>query len=194
MANNINVDKVTAVIGVIANEDRESLIQLLKRNRYNPISEDKDTVLLLAMQAIKDSPSFRKDMAAYISSFADGNTSNAEGKGFLGGLFAKKEGGTGVGNAIRSIFSQENISSATQAGINALSIKLANDAAKKGNQQAIDLQRAQADTAAAQYLLAQQGGGITSAKSGTPGWVIPVVIGVGVILIGTVIFFAVRKK
>lgn len=124
-------------------------------------------------------------------------------------------GTTRVGDTLRSVgstlFSKENVSTLFSAGVGFLSTKLQDSAAKKGNQQAIDYENAKARTLAEQNKLLQSqqqaptsggqtfmpsdlGGSTPPPPSGTPKWVLPVAIGGGVLILGTVVFLAMRGK
>ena len=125
-------------------------------------------------------------------------------------------GTTRVGDTLRSVgstvFSKENISTLFSAGLGFLTTRLQDSAAKKGNQQAIDYENAKARTLAEENKKLQLQGlppisggtmppsdlgvGTTPppSSSGTPKWVLPVAIGGGVLILGTVIFLAMRPK
>jgi hypothetical protein len=123
-------------------------------------------------------------------------------------------GTTRVGDTLRSagstLFSKENVSTLFSAGVGYVSTRLQDSASKKGNQQAIDYENAKARTLAEQNKLLQSqqqaptsggtmppldlGGSTTPPKSGTPKWVLPVAIGGGVLILGTVVFLAMRGK
>ena len=75
-------------------------------------------------------------------------------------------------------------------------VKLQNQAAKQGNQQAIDFQVAQAQTYANQALASQAAAAAASAqpKKSSNKWIMPVAIGGGVLILGVILFVALRKK
>ena len=100
---------------------------------------------------------------------------------------AKK--GTAVGNLLRNIFSKENVATLVQTGIGYGAAKLQDSANKSSEQRAIDYQIATAKAAEAQALVQAQNPPAAKNK-----WILPVGIGLGVILVGTVIYFAVKKK
>ena len=195
---------VTRAIALMSEYDKPTLLAILKRSGslVTELSSQQE-ILDASFKALKDSSRFRQDLLDYIKVVTDesddANFSNFNFKN----LFAKKEGGSGVGNALRNIFSQENISALAGAGIAYASTRLQDSASKKGNQQAIDYKNAEANTYLAQeraalaaQLASQSGGGGTTPPptKGTPKWVLPVAIGGGVLVIGVVLFFALRKK
>ena len=128
--------------------------------------------------------------------------------------YRQVNGTTRVGDTLRSVgstvFSKENISTLFSAGLGFLTTRLQDSAAKKGNQQAIDYENAKARTLAEENKKLQLqgqppisggtmppfdlGGGTPPPPSGTPKWVLPVAIGGGVLILGTVIFLAMRRK
>lgn len=97
--------------------------------------------------------------------------------------------GTAVGNLLRNIFSKENVSTLVQTGIGYGAAKLQDSANKSSEQRAIDYQIATARATEAQALVQAQNPPAAKNK-----WILPVGIGLGVILVGTIIFFAVKKK
>lgn len=99
-------------------------------------------------------------------------------------------GGSKVGGILRSVFSQENIGLLVSAGIGAASTKLQDSASSKGNQQAIEFEKAKAETAARE-IEAKSGLNTPTPK---PKWVLPVAIGGGLLVVGLIVYFATRKK
>lgn len=95
--------------------------------------------------------------------------------------------GTAVGNLLRNIFSKENVSTLVQTGIGYGAAKLQDSANKSSEQRAIDYQIATARATEAQALVQAQNPPAAKNK-----WILPVGIGLGVILVGTIIFFAVK--
>ena len=195
---------VTRAIALMSEYDKPTLLAILERSGslVTEMSSQQE-ILDASFKALKDSSRFRQDLLDYIKNVTDesddANFSNFNFKN----LFAKKEGGSGVGNALRNVFSQENISALAGAGIAYASTRLQDSASKKGNQQAIDYKNAEANTYLAQeraalaaQLASQSGVGTTptTPKSKTPKWVLPVAIGGGVLVIGVVLYFSLRKK
>jgi hypothetical protein len=178
---------------------------------YVDSNSTQDELLSDALKGVRDSSRFRIYLEQYLkkanemSSFSgmDGNYSNFNLKETLKSTFCKKEGGSAAGNALR-----ENIGPLIGAGIGALSTKLADSSAKKGNEQAIQFEKEKANTAAQEAKklelqneatrLAQGSANtpssVTPTSSGTPKWVMPVAIGGGVLVLGTILFFVFRKK
>jgi hypothetical protein len=216
MENTNQSDVILGALGTMSIEDRDSLIAMLQQSGYYvDSSSSQDELLSDSLKAIRDSSKFRIYLEQYLkkltsmSSFSgddEGFYSNSDGStkksSALGGLLKKKEGGTAVGNAFR-----QNIGVAIGAGIGALSTKLADSSAKKGNEQAIAFETAKAKTAAEQANLLQRqleasqsvGGGVLTGspdatQKGGKKWVLPVAIGGGVLVIGAILFFVLRKK
>jgi hypothetical protein len=184
--------------------DKPTLLAILERSGslVTEMSSQQE-ILDASFKALKDSSRFRQDLLDYIKMVTDesddANFSN--GSGWLKNLFAKKDGGTAVGRGLRTIFSQENVSALAGAGIAYASTRLQDSASKRGNQQAIDYKNAEANNflaqeraAIASQLASQSGVGGTPPSKERPKWVLPLAIGGGVLVIGVVLFFALRKK
>jgi hypothetical protein len=97
--------------------------------------------------------------------------------------------GTKVGNLLRNIFTKENVDTLVKTGIGYGATKLQDSANKTSEQRAIDYQIATARAAESQAILQAQN---TETKKNK--WILPVGIGLGVILIGTIIFFVVKSS
>jgi hypothetical protein len=97
--------------------------------------------------------------------------------------------GTKVGNLLRNIFTKDNVDTLVKTGIGYGATKLQDNANKTSEQRAIDYQIATARAAESQAILQAQN---TEAKKNK--WILPVSIGLGVILIGTIIFFVVKSS
>jgi len=198
-------------------EDRDSLIAMLQQSGYYvDSSSTQDELLSDSLKAIRDSSKFRIYLEQYLKKLTSMSSFSGDDEEFysnlpgdttkkpsaIGGLFKKKEGGTAVGNALR-----QNIGVGIGAAIGAFSTKLADSSAKKGNEQAIAFEMAKAKTAAEQANLLQRqleasqstGGGVLTGspdatQKGGKKWVLPVAIGGGVLVIGAILFFVLRKK
>jgi hypothetical protein len=103
--------------------------------------------------------------------------------------------GSAFGNVLRNVFSKENIDTAIKSGISIAATKLAANASKGSEQNAIQYETQKAQTAAAEELAAnaKKAASEAGAKSSTPKWVLPVGIGVGVLVLGTIVYFIVKK-
>jgi hypothetical protein len=95
--------------------------------------------------------------------------------------------GTKVGNLLRNIFTKENVDTLVKTGISYGATKLQDSANKSSEQRAIDYQIASAKASESQALLNAQNPQPSKNK-----WILPVGIGLGVILVGTIIYFAVK--
>jgi hypothetical protein len=209
MANLQNAQKgeeiVTSAIALMSEYDKPALLEILKRSgsMVTELSTQQE-MLDASFKALKDSERFRQDLLDYIQATqteGDANFSNASG--WLKKLFAKKEGGSAVGNALKNVFSQENISALAGVGISYASTRLQDSASKKGNQQATDYKVAEANASLAEAKRLEAEGNANATRgasqtnaptSGRPKWVLPVAIGGGVLVLGVVLYFALRKK
>jgi hypothetical protein len=186
-------DNVVEIVGIIAVEDKPAIIDILKRNG-SLVTEmsTTDEIIEASLKSIKDNTRFRKDLKDYLvmayktNGDSVSNFSNAGGEGW------KK-----VKNALGSVFSEENISQLAGVGIGYLGARMNANAQRGNNQQAIDFEKAKAQNSALELAklealskLPQSSGSSQSSKK----WIIPVAIGGGVLLIGTILFFVLRKK
>lgn len=103
--------------------------------------------------------------------------------------------GSGAGNLLRNVFSKENIDTIVKSGISIAATKLAANASKGSEQNAIQYEAQKAQTAANEELAAnaKKAAAEAGATGATPKWVLPVGIGVGVLVLGTVVYFIVKK-
>jgi hypothetical protein len=104
---------------------------------------------------------------------------------------------TKVGALLSTIFSQENINTAVGLGMQYASTRLNANAQKGTNQQAIDFEKAKTDSALAQAKVLEAQGKlpqVSDKPSGDKKWVMPVAIGGGILVLGTIIYFVMKKK
>jgi len=195
-------DEISSIVGLIAVEDKPALIGLLQSSG-SLVTEmsTQDELLDATFKAIRDSNKFRNDLSKYLTETAS-NESDADYGNYVDGDFFNQSG-TGkakVKDALGSLFSKENIAKFGAIGIDALGSKLNNAANKGAGKQAIEYEKAKADSAAAtaaataaeiERLKAQKDLG---GKKPMPKWVLPVSIGGGLLIIGTIVFFAMRKN
>ena len=143
-------DAVVEAIGVMSVEDKPALVDILKRNGslVTELSTE-DEILDASFKALKDNKNFRREIQDYLVtalSSVDDETSNfSNGKGAGWAKFK-----AGLGNLGKTIFSQENISIAVGLGMTYASTRLNANAQRGSNQQAIDYERAKAETAMAE--------------------------------------------
>jgi LPXTG-motif cell wall-anchored protein len=200
------MDLIIGAVGTISIDDKPTLVYMLQKNgslitEVNTQSE----ILDATFKAIRDSNSFRQDLTDYLVSQGELMVEVDEGDS----NFVNKDGGTAVGNFFRtvgqgfkkvgsSIFTKENTQLLTSAGIGYLSASLQAKAQRGQGQQAIDYTNSQANLEALklkQLEASQQlGGGLAPTGEKKNKWVLPVAIGGGVLLLGTILFFAFRKK
>lgn len=103
--------------------------------------------------------------------------------------------GSGAGNLLRNIFSKDNIDTIVKSGISIAATKLGAAASKGSEQNAIAYEAQKAQTAANEELAAnaKKAAAEAGAESSTPKWVLPVGISVGVLVLGTVVYFIIKK-
>jgi len=127
--------------------------------------------------------------------------------------YRQVNGTTRVGDTLRSIFNKETIGALFQGGVQLATNSITSKQERKGNQQAIDYANAQANLLAQQSkatelqqnvgasnvptFMPNMGGGDEGGggkKPDTkPKWILPVAIGGGVLVLGTIIFLVVKK-
>lgn len=198
--NELSEQVITTTIALMSQEDKATLVNMLKRS--GSLVDDLSTqqqLLDASFKALKESPRFRSDLNKYVkmatqenaqfSNYVDGSFYNQSG-----GAYKKEHGYTRVGGALRSIFSAENVSALAGAGIGLLSAKLQSQATKGSDQRAIDYKVAEANAALAEAERLKLSALTPSASGGKNKWVVPVAIGGGVILIGVILFVALRKN
>jgi hypothetical protein len=197
-------DLLMQSIGLMAYEDRDTLVTLLRKNGVQ-VEDNVSTNDLLNMTyvAIANSLQFKKDLAKYLESkaiesyegYVDEEFFNLTKEEREAKRTAKKtaktetrktQGGTKVGLAIKSVATPENIQSVINTGLGVLADSLTAKADRKAIQDATALasERSQQAIAEAQ---AQD-----SAKSKIKAWIIPTII--GVVVIGGIVTYLVIKK
>jgi hypothetical protein len=195
-------DFIVESLGVMVVEDKPALLDILQRNGSLVTDESSEAEILDAsIKAIKDNKNFRKDIQDYLSivlqSEDDGANSsfaNSKGEGW-------KKVKTGLGSFAKQLFSKENVTAGIGLGMGYLGARLNSNATKSSNQQAIDYERAKAEASAQETkrletegLLAQMKSTVVGSDGKTKNWVLPVAIIGGVAVIGTILFFVLRKK
>jgi hypothetical protein len=186
-------DAISTAVGIMSLEDRDSLISLLQKNGSFVASDStQEELLSAAFKAIKNSPRFRNDLQAYLTSAVEneadyGNFSDDSAYSNETGTPKKQ---TRVGSLLSSVFTSENISKIVGTGIGVLGTKLQSNANKSSEQRAIDYQVAVAQAEAAKIAAAAA---VPPAKE-KPKWVLPVAIVGGLLVIGTIVYFVARKK
>jgi hypothetical protein len=140
-------------------------------------------------------PKLKKDRLSNIESLNSNFSSFSDFDDNFANQGAKEK--TAVGNALATIFSQENINTAFGLGMGVLATRMNANAQKGTNQQAIDFEKAKTENALAQARILEAQGRlpqVTSTPSGSKKWVMPVAIGGGILLLGTIIYFVAKKK
>lgn len=203
-------DIIVGAVGTMAIEDKPNLVYLLQKNGSLVTDvNSQEEILDASFKAIRDSQSFRDDLADYLVSqgdivdLSDSETNFANGSGLnkIGAWFktAGKNVGQGFKKVGSTIFTKENTQALVGLGIGVLGTKLQNQANKGAGQQAIDYTNAQANLEAlklAQLQASQGGGGGGDTMTDTKkrGWVLPVAIGGGVLVLGVILYFALRNR
>ena len=182
---------ITQAIGIMSVEDKSTLLDMLERNGVMVSDQSSlQEVLNATFIAIKESPRFRQELSDY---FTEQGTTDAEDmSGEFSNENAKKK--TAVGSFLANLFSEENVSKGIGIGMDYLGSSLQAKANKGLGQQAIQLETLKAQTAAQDTARIEALAKLQPTSSGTPKWVLPVAIGGGVLLIGTILFFVLRKK
>jgi hypothetical protein len=182
---------VTQAIGIMSVDDKPTLIDMLQRNGVMVSDQStQEEVLNSTFMAIKDSAKFRSELTDYFTQQASiddeassGNFLNKSGEG-------KKK----VGDFLKTLFSEENINKGLGIGMDYLGSKLQANAQKGVGKQAIELETLKAQTAANEAAKIDALSKLPPSSSGTPKWVLPVAIGGGVLILGVVLYFVLRKK
>jgi len=134
---------------------------------------------------------------------AEANNSNFSSFSDYDDNFANKdgEGKDKLKKLLGTIFSEENITKAVGVGMAYASTRMNANASKGSNQQAIDFEKAQTEKALALAKLEEAKGLASQTTTTTPTdgkgkkkWVMPVAIGGGVLVLGTIIYFVMKKK
>ena len=195
-------DFIVESLGVMVVEDKPALLDILQRNGSLVTDESSEAEILDAsIKAIKDNKNFRQDITDYLSialqsvdDDANSSFSNKDGQGWK----AVKDGFKKFG---KTLFSDENVKAGIGLGMGYLSTRLNANAQKGSNQQAIDYERVKAEAIAqetkrleAEGVLAQLKSTVTTPDGKTKKWVLPVAIIGGVAVIGTILYFVLRKK
>jgi hypothetical protein len=194
-------DLVVSAVGVMSVEDKPTLVSLLQKS--GSLVTDLNTqgeILDATFKAIRDSQQFRNDLYDYL--VEQGSLANLGEQASMDGGYSNT---TGAGKLLSSMFTKENIALLTSSAIGFLGASLQAKANKGQGQQAIDYTNAQANLEALKLkqLQALQSGSGSSGSGGTPPpsenkpkpkWVKPVLIGVGVLVLGLTIYFVAKKK
>jgi len=200
--NNVFTDPqfaINSAVAVISENDKPAMIRMLQKQGsfVTPLSS-KSAIIDATFKAIQDSPKFREELQSYIVGEVTGTPTLGKGNydNFANGTGKTQ---TRAGEILSTIFSQENISTALGLGMGVLATRMNEKAKKGGNQQAIDFEKAQTEKALAQAKLLEAQGKLPQVSS-TPEetkkskWVMPVAIGGGILLLGTIIYFVMKKK
>jgi hypothetical protein len=203
-------DFIVEAVGTMVVEEKPTLIAMLNKSGVLVTDLNTQTELTDAsFKAIRDSATFRNDLQDYLVSVGQSVYSGEaeDSNNFLNvtkvgqalrnvgsgikNVFKSKPGGSAVGNALRN-----NMDTIIGTGIGVLGAKLTNDANKGAGQQAIDYTNAQSqlEYLKSQNLQKQPNAPASDDTKTTPKWVLPVAIGGGVLILGVIIYFAVKKK
>jgi len=199
---------VLSILSSMSKDAKPELVSLLQSSGYDVTTETSSEMLLQnSLYALKDSSKFKNLLTSYIQANLGDTSFSGNEEGFYSNLTGFGKALQGTGSFLKeNVFTKENIGALVGAGVGLASAKLADSANKAGDQRAIELAsqqaraaEAQASAAASALALSQAGGGKQDASSdnkggGTPKWVLPVAIGGGILILGTIILLAMRKK
>ena len=190
-------DNINKIVAATIVNDKNGLITILKKNGLvvSPSTTDADLIGVTYLGAAR-SQRLRNDLVAYWSSQLNFTDDVSPEKDFFeanGKVKVPKvkipnpskvsAGGSGtqVGNVLRGLFTKENVNAGLNTGLQVIGTKLTS----KADSATINA-ATQNEVAKTQRLIEEQKGG------GDNKWVLPVVIGVGVAIIGLVIYL--KKK
>lgn len=203
MDNQQSEEIVLGLLGDASINDPSSLINMLNASGYNASpSMSNDQLLTMSLKAMKDSNKFKGMLSTYLQKRA--MEIQSEMSSFTGNESFLNAGGKIDWGGILGDTAKTAIPAIVNGGISYGSSKLQANANKGSEQRAIELakeqtKQAQANVEAAR-LAAQAGGGASGGSasgggaSSKPKWVVPVIIGASVLVLGVVVFMVVRKK
>jgi hypothetical protein len=181
-------DNIIKIVGIIAVEDKPAIVDMLKRNGSLVTEKSTtDEIIDATLKAIKDNTRFRNDFKQYIIQVSQSENDNS---------FSNKDGAgkEKLKNIFNSIFSEENITKAVGLGMDYASNKMNANAQKSTNQQAIDFEKAKAQNSALELAKLDALSRLPQTTQSSKKWVLPVAIGGGVLVLGVILYFALRKK
>lgn len=188
-------------IGYMIYEDKDTLIALLRKNGVQiPDNVSNDELIAMTYVAVAKSLQFKKDLAKYIASkgkqefegyvdeeFFNLTKEEKQAKQAARQSKIKEQGGTKVGNLVRSVATEDTIQSLINTGLGVVSQKLTAKADKASIQAATQLASEKSKQALAEAAAED------AKKRKIKSWVLPVVIGV-VVIAGIATFIIIRKK
>jgi hypothetical protein len=181
-------DGIIMMVGVIAVEDKPAIVDMLKRNGSLVTEKSStDEIIDASLKAIKDNTRFRNDLKAYLIQVGKSDTSNSFS-------YAEGRGKEKVKSFFNNIFTEENINKAVNLGMDYASNKMNANAQKSTNQQAIDFEKAKAQNSALEVAKLDALSRLPQTTQSSKKWVLPVAIGGGVLVLGVILYFALRKK
>jgi hypothetical protein len=204
MNNQQSEELVLGLLGDASINDPSSLVNILKASGYNATSDmSNDQLLTMSLKAMKDSNKFKAMLTTYLQkrlSQIQSEMSSFSGDGSFLNADAKYQWLIDLG--------KNTAPDVLKAGVQYGSAKLQSNANKGSEQRAIELakeqtKQAQANVEAARLAAeaaanSNRGGGASGGASGggtsKPKWVVPVIIGASVLVLGVVVFMVVKKK
>ena len=192
---------VLAMLGDASLNDPSSLVNMLKSSGYNATSGmSQDQLLTMSLKAMKDSNKFKSMLSTYLQNKikeAESTSSFTGNESFL-----NTTGNTSWLTDTLKDTAKTAIPQIVNGGIQYGSAKLQANANKGSEQRALDLAReqtkqAQANVEAARLASqssASSGGATSGGGTSKPKWVVPTIIGASVLVLGVVIYFAMKKK
>lgn len=183
-------DGIIKMVGVVAVEDKPAIVDMLERNGSLVTSQSTtEEIIDASLKAIKDNTRFRKDFSDYLTQVAnsESDTNNFANQG--------GEGKAKVKSFFNTLFSEENIQNFIKVGTEYASAKMQANAQKSTNQQAIEFEKQKAINSALEVQKLDALSRLPqSTQGGSKKWILPVAIGGGVLVLGTILFFVLRKK
>ena len=195
---------VLSSLSYMSENAKPDLVALLQGCGFDVTTETDSEILLEAsLLALKDSGKFRNMLTTYLQQQLGETSFSGNEEDFYSNVTGFGKALSGIGGFLKqNVFTKENIGAVVGAGIGYATMKLQDKANKSGDERAIELAKQQAIMSEAnaraeaersqQQIIAQQGGG-AGKTSGTPKWVLPVAIGGGILILGTIIILATRK-
>lgn len=214
--------KMDEVVAFVLTNRMGDVQQLLARNGVSTEGMNPAALQVAFLKAVKDSQAFRDDVSGYLSALvqdqasfvsqpqlgfveepylntvtladmakeAAKSSSSGAAAGAAGSTSKTTTGGT-FWSSLGGLASTENLNKLFNTGLDTLSNKLKNDSNKSSEERALELERLRLQQLQAQTDLKKVDG---QNKKTLPGWGIALIAVGGLVVVGTVIYLAVRKK
>lgn len=214
--------KMDEVVAFVLTNRMGDVQQLLARNGVSTEGMNPAALQVAFLKAVKDSQAFRDDVSGYLSALVQDQASfvSQPQLGFVeepylntvtladmakeaakssssgaaagaAGSTSKTTTGSSFWSSLGGLASTENLNKLFNTGLDTLSNKLKNDSNKSSEERALELERLRLQQLQAQTDLKKVDG---QNKKTLPGWGIALIAVGGLVVVGTVIYLAVRKK